>query len=66
MEKNADSELKQATESFENMTNFHVLGKEINLSKLLTPSNSKSVLIRINYQQFNIFFLPSFIQEHSD
>jgi len=33
------TELKQATESFENMTDFRVLGKEINLSKLLTPSN---------------------------
>jgi hypothetical protein len=41
------AEFKQATESFENMTDFHVLGKEINLSKLLTPSNLKSVSISI-------------------
>jgi hypothetical protein len=39
------SELKQATETFENMTDFHVLGKEVNLSKLLTPSNLKPVSI---------------------
>jgi len=42
------SELKQATESLENMTKFHALEKEINLSKLLTPSNLKSVSFRIN------------------
>jgi hypothetical protein len=37
------SEWKQATESFENMTNFHVLGKQINLSKLLTPKQPKII-----------------------
>jgi len=42
------SELKQTTETFENMKSFHVLGKEINLSNLLTPSNLKLVSLQIN------------------
>jgi len=54
------SELKQATEGFENMKHFHVLGKDINLPKLLTLSNLKSVSIRINYHLFQ-YFLPAII-----
>jgi len=42
------------------MTNFHVLGKEINLSKLLIPINLKSFSIRINYHLFQ-YFLPAII-----
>ena len=52
------SEIKQATESFENMTNFRVFGNEINLTKLLTQSNIKSVSIRIHYHLFQ-YFLPA-------